>query len=138
MAQKSLTELMDERLAAIEGVVESLSDKGEESDLNDLRVLLLEVVGFLGRDPGVEICADDLYGAGAALVRERLLGTFPLSRQLRLLRDARRRFHERLLAAAARVGPDEYRELERAAAAYAARRASAPLVDLSWYRRLSA
>jgi len=138
MAQKSLTELMDERLAAIEGVVEALSEKGGESELNDLRVLLLEIVGFLGRDPGVEICVDDLYGAGVALVRERLAGTSPLSRQLRLLRDARRRFHDRLLAAAARVGPDEYRELERAASAYAARRANVPMVDLSWYRRMSA
>lgn len=138
MAQKSLTELMDERLAAIEGVVESLAEKGGDTELNDLRVLLLEIVSLLGRDPGVEICVDDLYGAGVALVRERLAGTFPLARQLRLLRDARCRFHDRLLAAAARVGPDEYKELERAASAYASRRANMPMVDLSWYRRMSA
>ena len=139
MADKTFAERIDERLAAIEHVVASLAESSTQTNLRDLRVLLIDVIGLLKRDPGVEAAADDLYGAAMALVVDSAVGSQPLPRKLRLLRDARQRFHDRLLGATARTGPDEYRELKEAAAVYVAQmKPSAKPVDLAYYRKKSA
>jgi hypothetical protein len=139
MAEKSFAETIDERLAAIERIVALLAEDGGQADLRDLRVLLIDVIGLLKRDPGVEAAVDDLYAAARSLVVDRAVGSQPLARKLRLLRDARQRFHDRLIVAADKIGPDEYRELQGAAAVYAAHMTSTAVpVDLAWYRKLSA
>ncbi len=139
MAEKSFAETIDEQLAAIERIVALLAEDGGQADLRDLRVLLIDVIGLLKRDPGVEAAVDDLYAAARSLVVDRAVGSQPLARKLRLLRDARQRFHDRLIVAADKIGPDEYRELQGAAAVYAAHMApTAVPVDLAWYRKLSA
>jgi hypothetical protein len=139
MAEKSFAETIDERLAAIERIVALLAEDGGQADLRDLRVLLIDVIGLLKRDPGVEAAVDDLYAAARSLVVDRAVGSQPLARKLRLLRDARQRFHDRLIVAADKIGPDEYRELQGAAAVYAAHMTpTAVRVDLAWYRKLSA
>jgi hypothetical protein len=139
MAEKSFAETIDERLAAIERIVALLAEDGGQADLRDLRVLLIDVIGLLKRDPGVEAAVDDLYAAARSLVVDRAVGSQPLARKLRLLRDARQRFHDRLIVAADKIGPDEYRELQGAAAVYAAHMTpTAVPVDLGWYRKLSA
>ncbi|MFC4172596.1 hypothetical protein ACFOYU_11080, partial [Microvirga sp. GCM10011540] len=104
MAQKSFAETIDERLAAIERIVASLVEDGGQEDLRDLRVLLIDVIGLLKRDPGVEASVDDLYAAARSVVVDRGVGFQPLARKQRLLRDARQRFHDRLLCAASVVG----------------------------------
>ena len=139
MAQKSFAETIDERLAAIERIVASLVEDGGQEDLRDLRVLLIDVIGLLKRDPGVEASVDDLYAAARSVVVDRGVGFQPLARKQRLLRDARQRFHDRLLCAASVVGPEEYRELYGAASAWSRPvGAGAVRVDLGWYRKLSA
>jgi hypothetical protein len=139
MSDKTFAETIDHRLAAIERVVESLAGASAESDLRDLRVLLIDVISLLKRDPGVEAAADDLDAAAAALVKDSAVGSQPLVRKLRLLRDARQRFHDRLIVATARTGDKEYRGLQEAAIAYAARLTpSTTSIDLAWYRKLSA
>lgn len=139
MADKTFTEKIDKRLAAIEQVVESLAENGTNSQVRDLRILLVDVIGLLKRDPGLEAAADDLYAAAAALAKDIPVGSQPLARKLRLLREAKQRFHDRLLAAAVRTGPDEYRELGEVAAHYAAHLVpSAVPVDLAYYRKTCA
>ena len=139
MAEKSFAETIDERLAAIERIVALLTEDGGQADLRDLRVLLIDVIGLLKRDPGVEAAVDDLYAAARCLVVDRGVGSQPQARKLRLLRDARQRFHDRLIAASEKLGPEEYRELQGAAAVYAAHMSQRVVsVDLGWYRKLSA
>jgi hypothetical protein len=139
MAEKSFAETIDERLAAIERIVATLVEDGGQNDLRDLRVLLIDVIGLLKRDPGVEAAVDDLYAAAHSLVIDKVAGSLPPARKTRLLRDARQRFHDRLIVAADKIGPDEYRELQGAAAVYAAHMTPNTVsVDLAWYRKLSA
>jgi hypothetical protein len=139
MAEKSFAETIDERLAAIERIVALLTEDGGQADLRDLRLLLIDVIGLLKRDPGVEAAVDDLYAAARCLVVDRGVGSQPQARKLRLLRDARQRFHDRLIAASEKLGPEEYRELQGAAAVYAAHMSPRVVsVDLGWYRKLSA
>ena len=103
MAEKSFAETIDERLAAIERIVAMLSEDGGQADLRDLRIVLIDVIGLLKRDPGVEAAVDDLYAAARCLVVDREVGSQPQARKLRLLRDARQRFHDRLIAASEKV-----------------------------------
>lgn len=139
MAEKSFAETIDERLAAIERIVAMLSEDGGQADLRDLRIVLIDVIGLLKRDPGVEAAVDDLYAAARCLVVDREVGSQPQARKLRLLRDARQRFHDRLIAASEKLGPEEYRELQGAAAVYAVHMEPRVVpVDLGWYRKLSA
>ena len=138
MAEKSFAETIDERLAAIERIVAMLSEDGGQADLRDLRIVLIDVIGLLKRDPGVEAAVDDLYAAARCLVVDREVGSQPQARKLRLLRDARQRFHDRLIAASEKL-VEEYRELQGAAAVYAAHMEPRVVpVDLGWYRKLSA
>ena len=104
MAEKSFAETIDERLAAIERIVAMLSEDGGQADLRDLRIVLIDVIGLLKRDPGVEAAVDDLYAAARCLVVDREVGSQPQARKLRLLRDARQRFHDRLIAASEKLG----------------------------------
>jgi hypothetical protein len=92
MTHKSFPETINERLAAIKLVVPRVAQGCEESDLRDLRILLIDVIGMLKRDPGVEAAADDLYAAAAAVVRDNCVHSQPAARKLRLLIEAGLRF----------------------------------------------
>lgn len=119
MAQKDFAEAIQERREAIELIVSLIAQEGRrEASLRDLRVLLIDVMGSLKRDPGIESAADDLYAAAAALVKDSGYGQQPAARKLRLLRDARDRFCGRLPAVSER-GVAEEKQLKGLEAAYA-------------------
>jgi hypothetical protein len=120
MTPDSLARTIDERLAFIDPIVEGIEQGGGESDLRDLRLLLIDTIGLLKRDPGIEAAAEDLYAAAAALVSDSTASSQPLARKLRLLRTAHDRLRERLSGAAERVGPQERPRLQGFAALYAA------------------
>jgi len=119
MTLKTFEETIDERSAAIELVVTLIAREGREADLHDLRVLLINIMGLVRRDPGIESAADDLYAAAAALVKDSSLGHQPIARKLRLLKDARERFCARLPGAAERSGPKDDLRFQGLEAAYA-------------------
>jgi len=107
MTHKTFSQSLDEKLESIELVATPIAHQGGTTDLRDLRVLVLGTVGLFKRDPGIEAAADDLYEAAMALVLDGPVGSQPLARKLRLLKDARLRFRERLHGAAKRIGPEK-------------------------------
>jgi len=96
MTDKSFAETIHERVAAIEVVAEAIAGQGQETDLRDLRVLLVNTMSMLSRDPGVEAAVDDLYAAARAIVMDAAAGTHPVTKNVRLLRSALSRFSERV------------------------------------------
>ena len=120
MTADALAKTIEERLAFIDPIVDAIEQGGGESDLRDLRLLLIDTIGLLKRDPGIESAAEDLFGAASALVADGSNGSQPLARKLRLLRSAHHRLRERLNGAAERVGPQERPRLQGFAALYAA------------------
>jgi hypothetical protein len=115
--------MIDERLESIDLAVNWIAQGASESDLHDLRILLVDVMGLLQRDPGVEAAVDDLYAAAGAIVRDWPLRLQPMFRKQRLLKDASTRLHRQLHAAAGRVGARERFELPGMAAISAAQMA---------------
>ena len=53
MTEKSFADTIRERIAAVEVVTEAIAGEGSETDLRDLRVLLINTMSLLSRDPGV-------------------------------------------------------------------------------------
>jgi hypothetical protein len=119
MTSKTFEETIRERIEAVELVVALIAQEGREASLHDLRVLLINVMGLLKRNPGIESAADDLYAAASAVVIDSPLGSQPMARKLRLLRAAKQRFCSRLPGAAERNGPGEEMRFHGLAAAYA-------------------
>ncbi len=73
--------------------------EGAESALREVRSFLLDLLGLVERDPGIEVAANDLYEAAAALVSAHASRSpAPDARRSRLLRDAARRLGIRLAA----------------------------------------
>jgi hypothetical protein len=118
MTPKTLAETIDDRLGAIELAVSAITNETSEAELQKLRVLIVDAMSCLGRDPGVEAAADDLYAAANALVADSSIGSQPLARKLRLLKDAGMRFRIRLLGAAERRAPKDSAKPVAAAPAY--------------------
>jgi len=96
MTDKSFAETIRERIAAIELVTEAIAGHGKETDLRDLRILLINTMSLLSRDPGVEAAVDDLYAAARVIVMDAAAGVHPVTRNVRLLRSALVRFSERV------------------------------------------
>ena len=132
MIPKTFEETIRERIEAVELVVTVIAQEGREASLHDLRVLLINVMGLLKRNPGIESAADDLYAAAAALVTDSSVGSQPIARKLRLLRDARDRFCARLPTATERTGAGaelRFQGLEAAYAIQLERGAGIPAID---------
>ena len=96
MTDKSFAETIHERIAAIGLVAEAIAGHGKETDLRDLRILLINTMSLLSRDPGVEAAVDDLYAAARAIVMDASAGWHPVTRNVRCLRSAFTRFAERV------------------------------------------
>jgi hypothetical protein len=120
MTHTSFAETTNERLTAIELVVVRIARGGDQSDLRDLRVLLIDVMGLLKRNPGVEAAADDLYAAAAAVAMDTHMDWQPATRKRRLLTDASLRFCGRARRAAEDGEPEHRLILRGVAALYAA------------------
>jgi hypothetical protein len=121
MTPKTFAETIDSRLGSIELAVSAIAKEGSEAELQKLRVLIVDVMSWLGRDPGVEAAADDLYAAASALVIDSSVGSQPIARKLRLLKDASMRFRIRLLGVAERRAPEEFSKPADVSSVYVAR-----------------
>ncbi|KLK89513.1 hypothetical protein AA309_30845 [Microvirga vignae] len=119
MTDKSFEETIRERIAAVELVAESIAGQGRDTDLHDLRVLLINIMSLLMRDPGVEAAVDDLYAAAKAIERDAAIGVHPVPRNVRCLRTALTRFSERVPMVAGLSEPDDARRFRGLEAAYA-------------------
>jgi hypothetical protein len=90
---------MRERLGFLESAVARMAQGvGADAALREIGTFLLDLLTLVERDPGLELAADDLYEAAAILAG----GPDPAmadARRWRLLKDAARRFRERLDAA---------------------------------------
>lgn len=119
MTDESFEKTIRERIAAIELVTESIVGQGRDADLHDLRVLLINTMSLMKRDPGVEAAIDDLYAAAKAIVRDAALGVHPVPRNVRCLRSAHARFSERVPVVAGLSEPDDSLRFRGLEAAYA-------------------
>jgi hypothetical protein len=119
MTDSALAQTIRERIEAVKKVVNLLAQAGRGDDLHDLRVLLINTMSLLKRDPGTEAAVDDLYAAAAVLVKDALSGIAPSARSLRILLSASDRFYTRLAAAAERIEPEPEQRFKGLEAAYA-------------------
>jgi hypothetical protein len=119
MTEKSFEETIRERIAAVDLVAELIAGQGRDTDLHDLRVLLINIMSLLMRDPGVEAAVDDLYEAAKAIVRDAAMGVHPVPRNVRCLRTALTRFSERVPMVAGLSEPEDAHRFRGLEAAYA-------------------
>ncbi|PVE23853.1 hypothetical protein DC522_13905 [Microvirga sp. KLBC 81] len=119
MTDKTFEETIRERIAAVDLVADLIAGQGRDTDLHDLRVLLINIMSLLMRDPGVEAAVDDLYAAAKAIVRDAAMGVHPVPRNVRCLRTALTRFSERVPVIAGLSEPDDARRFRGLEAAYA-------------------
>lgn len=119
MTDESFAKTIRERMAAVELVTEAIAEQGRDCDLHDLRVLLINTMSLMKRDPGVEAAVDDLYAAAKAIVRDAALGVHPVARNVRCLRSALARFSERVPVVAGLSEPDDTLRFRGLEAAYA-------------------
>jgi hypothetical protein len=91
---------VDEVLESIEPTLSRIEFEAADADPRDLREslrqALINLMQSLERDPGIETATADLYAAAAALAEDGADRSPPPARKLRLFRDARARFRERL------------------------------------------
>ena len=119
MTESALAQTINQRIEAVKKVVNLLVQAGRADDLHDLRVLLINTMSLLKRDPGTEAAVDDLYAAAAVLVTDASSGTPPSARSLRILLSASDRFCNRLAAAMERIEPEPELRFKGLEAAYA-------------------
>jgi len=84
---------------ALTGIEEGRGEAEMQGLQAALRDLLSEFIRLVERHPGLEAATADRYAAAVALIHDTGSGSRPTARKLRLFRDARRRFKERLSAA---------------------------------------
>ena len=89
---------LEDLLAQVERAATKFEQGGREIDLHDLRAALIDILSLIERDPGIEAATEDLYDAAAAF-RPDVTASTPLARRLRLLREARWRYCERMTGA---------------------------------------
>lgn len=131
MMDKSVAETIRERIAAVELVAEAIAGQGAAADLHDLRILLINTMSLLKRDPGVEAAVDDLYASAQAIIRDAAAGVHPVVRNVRLLRSALTRFSERVPAASGLVEAEDALRLRGLEAAYAVQLERTSIEDVS-------
>ncbi len=103
MTLKTFSTTLDEVLGLVEPAVAGIEQGKGAAELLELEQLLrralVDLLRLIRRDPGIEAATWDLYGAAVALVRDHGAGELPMARKQRLLREAHRRFRQRLGAA---------------------------------------
>ncbi|SCY95009.1 hypothetical protein [Microvirga guangxiensis] len=119
MTDTSFAETIRERIAAIEVVVDAIAEHGEDTNLRDLRILLINTMSLMRRDPGIEAAVDDLYSAARAIVKDAADSVHPVTRNVRCMRSALTRFTERVPVVAGLSEPDDTLRFRGLEAAYA-------------------
>ena len=100
MTPNTFAELMEDRVSGVELSVSRIeSQDGAEVALSNMRSHLMDILDLIGRHPGIEAAADDLYRTAEALVGANASDP----RRLRLLREAHLRFRERIGSAEPRA-----------------------------------
>jgi hypothetical protein len=103
MAHPSFATKLDEMLEVIERALSAIEQGGGEPELCSLQKLVEELLvncmRLIERNPGIEAAAADLYAAASVLVADYTVSAQPLVRKLRLFREARLRFRQRLTMA---------------------------------------
>jgi|SRR6476619_7375538 hypothetical protein len=94
------SDAIEDMIGLIEPALTEIEYGRSEAELRDLqtllRNLLADFIRMIERHPGVEAATADLYAAATALVRDAGASTVPARRKLRLFREARLRFRERV------------------------------------------
>lgn len=108
MIPQSVANPVDEMLGYIEPTLTRIEAEAADADPRELREnlrrALISLMHLLERDPGIETATADLYAAATALADGDPDRSLPAARKLRLFRDARARFRDRL----AHARPCEY------------------------------
>jgi hypothetical protein len=94
---------VDEVLESLEPTLTRIEFEAPDADARalreSLRRSLLSLMHLLERDPGIETATADLYAAATVLADDAVRRSLPAARKLRLFRDARARFRDRLARA---------------------------------------
>ncbi|WP_457094707.1 hypothetical protein [Microvirga sp. P5_D2] len=103
MADKRLTDIIEEKLALLSPTLNAIEFGGDQPYLCELQTLLRQhmasLVVLFERDPGLDAATADLYAAAAAVVNDTTRASQPLARKRRLLKEAQARFQERIATA---------------------------------------
>ena len=102
MTEKTFGEALSERTAAIEAAVLRIADdRDAEASLNQLRVDLVEMLGLVERNPGIEAAADDLGQTASEFLKALRLDPASLlrDRRTRRLKAALQHLQDRLATA---------------------------------------
>ncbi|MDR7038442.1 hypothetical protein J2X36_003206 [Methylobacterium sp. BE186] len=95
-------EMLKERMEGIEQSVSRISEGSDPAvEAEHVRANLIDVLGLLGRNPGLDAAADDLHGSVRALITADANEAGMATRRVRLLQEAHLRFRARLEAAIA-------------------------------------
>jgi hypothetical protein len=119
MIQTPCTQPIGELTALVSRILSAIESGGGEMNLRDLQRRLVDLIVSIKPNPGVTAAAEDLFAAAAAMVKDASLHSQPEARKRRLLRDARRRFDDRVVwaepAIDVRTAPRENRSILLAA-----------------------
>jgi hypothetical protein len=99
MTEATFKNAVDEMLGRLDPIVRVIQHGGGEAALYSPQQQLIELLGLIERNPGIEAATADLYAAAEALVVDRTASMQPMTRKLRLLVDAHQRFRNQLSAA---------------------------------------
>jgi hypothetical protein len=99
MTETTFENAIDEMLGRLDPIMLVIQQGGGEAALYSLQQQLIELMGLIERNPGIEAATGDLYAAAEALVIDRAASLQPMARKLRLLVEAHQRFRNQLSAA---------------------------------------
>jgi hypothetical protein len=99
MTETTFENAVDEMVGRLHSILLTIQQGGGEEALYSLQQQLIELMGLVERNPGIEAATGDLYAAAEALVADRAACSQPIARKLRLLVHAHQRFREHLSAA---------------------------------------
>jgi hypothetical protein len=99
MRQAPFAHALDELKVLVAQIVSAIENGGGAMSLRDLQMRLVDILVISERNPGITAAAEDLLAAATAMVQDSAVHAQPEARKRRLLRDARRRFEERVAGA---------------------------------------
>jgi hypothetical protein len=99
MTETTFENAVDEMVGRLHPILLTIQQGGGEEALYSLQQQLIDLMGLVERNPGIESATGDLYAAAEALVADRAACSLPITRKLRLLVHAHQRFREHLSAA---------------------------------------
>jgi hypothetical protein len=99
MTETTFENAVDEMVGRLHPILLTIQQGGGEEALYSLQQQLIELMGLVERNPGIEAATGDLYASPEALVADRTTCSQPITRKLRLLVHAHQRFREYLSTA---------------------------------------